>query len=60
MAAIWDPTDQQRAVNDGFKQELSAIASEYKHITDTGVPAINTLLKQHGVSVAITPDSRLP
>ena len=45
------PTDQQRAVNDGFKQELAAIAAEYKQITDKGLPAINTLLKQNGVAV---------
>ena len=54
------PTDQQVAVNNGFKQELAAIAAEYKQITDTGVPAVNALLKQNGVAVAIAPDSRVP
>src|SRR5262249_11581929 len=43
------PTDQQVAVNNGFKQELAAIAAEYKQIAETGVPAMNELLKQSGV-----------
>ena len=47
-------------MNDGFKQELAAIAAEYKQITDKGVPAINALLKQNGIAVTITPDSRVP
>jgi len=53
------PTDQQVAVNNGFKQELAAISVEYKKITDTDAPAINALLKQNGVAVTIAPDQRL-
>jgi hypothetical protein len=53
------PTDQQIAVNNGFKQELAAIAAEYKEITDTTVPAVNASLKQHGVDATITPESRV-
>jgi hypothetical protein len=53
------PTDQQVAVNDGFKQELAAIAAEYKEITDTGVPRLNFLLKQNGVDAVLTPEVRL-
>jgi hypothetical protein len=49
------PTDQQVAVNNGFKQELAAIAAEYKQITEKDAPAMNALLKQNGVSVAIVP-----
>jgi photosystem II stability/assembly factor-like uncharacterized protein len=49
------PTDQQVAVNNGFKAELAAIAAQYKQITDTEVPAMNALLKQNGVAVTITP-----
>lgn len=43
------PTAQQVAVNNGFKQELAAIAAEYKRLLDTDAPAFNTLLKQNGV-----------
>ena len=50
------PTDQQVAVNNGFKQELAAIATEYKQITDRDLPAIDARLKQSGVSVTIAPD----
>jgi hypothetical protein len=52
------PTDQQVAVNNGFKQELAAIAAQYKQITDTELPAMNTLLKQNGVTVTITAEPR--
>jgi len=52
------PTDQQVAVNDGFKQELAAIEAEYKQITDSEMPALNALLKQNGVDVTITPEPR--
>ena len=52
------PTDQQVAVNDGFKQELAAIAAEYKEITDTGVPQLNAVLKQNGVDAVLTPEMR--
>jgi hypothetical protein len=48
------PTDQQVAVNNGFKQELAAIAAEYKKTTETDLPAVNARLKQGGVDVAIT------
>jgi hypothetical protein len=49
------PTDQQVAVNNGFKQELSAISAEYKRITDTDLPSMNARLKENGVAVTITP-----
>jgi hypothetical protein len=52
------PTDQQVAVNDGFKAELAAIAAQYKQITDTELPAMNAQLKQNGVAVTITPAGR--
>jgi photosystem II stability/assembly factor-like uncharacterized protein len=54
------PTDQQVAVNNGFKTELAAIAAQYKQITDKDLPAMNALLKQNGVAVVIAPDARLP
>jgi hypothetical protein len=54
------PTDQQVAVNNGFKEELGAIAAEYKRITDNDLPAMNALLKQNSVSVTIAPESRVP
>lgn len=54
------PTDQQVAVNDGFKQELAAIAAQYKQITDQAVPAINGLLKQNGIDVVIAPTAAPP
>jgi hypothetical protein len=50
------PTDQQVAVNNGFKQELAAITADYKLITDKDLPAINARLKQSGVSVTIAPE----
>lgn len=49
------PTDQQVAVNNGFKEELAAIAAQYKQITDKDVPAINAQIKESGLSVVITP-----
>jgi hypothetical protein len=49
------PTDQQLAVNNGFKSELAAIAAQYKQITDKDLPAMNALLKQNGLAVTITP-----
>jgi hypothetical protein len=49
------PTDQQVEVNNGFKQELAAIAAEYKQITDKDLPAMNALLKQNGITVVIKP-----
>jgi hypothetical protein len=49
------PTDQQVAVNNGFKGELAAIAAQYKQIADTSVPAMNAQLKQTGLSAVITP-----
>jgi hypothetical protein len=54
------PTDQQVAVNNGFKTELAAIAAQYKQITDKDLPAINALLKQNGVAVTIAAEARLP
>ena len=54
------PTDQQVAVNDGFKQELSAIAAEYNRITDKDLPAMNATVKLNGIVVTITPESRGP
>ncbi len=53
------PTDQQVAVNSGFKQDLAAIAAEYKQITDKDLPAMNALLKQNGIAVVITPTARV-
>ena len=52
------PTDQQIAVNDGFKQELAAIAAQYKRIADTELPAMNALLKQNGVAVTIAAEKQ--
>jgi photosystem II stability/assembly factor-like uncharacterized protein len=52
------PTDQQVAVNNGFKSELAAIGAEYAQITDKAVPSINALLKQNGLSVVIKPPAR--
>jgi hypothetical protein len=52
------PTDQQVAVNNGFKQELAAIATQYKQITDKDLPATNALLKQNGIAVVISPAAR--
>jgi hypothetical protein len=49
------PTDQQVAVNNGFRSELEAIAAQYKALTDKDVPAMNALLKQNGVAVTIKP-----
>ena len=49
------PTDQQVAVNNGFKTELAAIAAQYQQITDKDVPAMNALLKQNGINVTIKP-----
>jgi photosystem II stability/assembly factor-like uncharacterized protein len=54
------PTDQQVAVNNGFKQELAAIADQYERMTDKDLPAMNALLKQNGVGVIITAESRPP
>ena len=42
-------------MNTGFKQELAAIAAEYKQIMDMEAPAINALLKKNGVTVVIKP-----
>ena len=49
------PTDQQVAVNNEFTQELAAIATQYKQITDKDLPATNALLKQNGIAVVIAP-----
>ena len=49
------PTDQQVAVNNGFKSELAAIAAQYKADCGQDVPAMNALLKQNGVAVTIKP-----
>ena len=58
------PTAQQLAVNAGFKQELAAIAAEYKRIVDVEAPAFSALLKQNGVAatpiVPSTPDADSP
>jgi hypothetical protein len=48
------PTDQQVAVNSGFKEELAAIAAQYKQIADSEVPTIDALLKKNGVETTIT------
>jgi photosystem II stability/assembly factor-like uncharacterized protein len=49
------PTAQQIAVNDGFRQELAAIAAEFRHIVDVDAPAFSGLLKQNGVASAAVP-----
>jgi hypothetical protein len=49
------PTDQQVAVNNGFKQDLAAIAAQYQGITDKDVPAMNAQLKQNGLTAVISP-----
>ena len=54
------PTDQQVAVNDGFKQELAAIAAQYKQIVDNDLPAMNASLQQNGVAVTITAEAHVP
>jgi hypothetical protein len=54
------PTDQQVAVNNGFKEELAAIAAQYKQIIDKDLPATNALLKQSGITVTISPAARAP
>jgi hypothetical protein len=46
------PTAQQIAVNEGFKQELAAIAAEFKHIVDVEAPAFSGLLKQNGTAIS--------
>jgi photosystem II stability/assembly factor-like uncharacterized protein len=43
------PTAQQVAVNAGFKQELAAVAAEYKKIVDAEAPAFGELLKRNGI-----------
>jgi hypothetical protein len=47
------PTAQQLAVNAGFKQELAAIAAEYKKIVDVEAPAFSALLKKNGVTAIV-------
>jgi hypothetical protein len=49
------PTAQQVAVNAGFKQELAAVAAEYKKIVDGDAPAFVELLKRNGVVTEIVP-----
>ena len=49
------PTAQQVAVNAGFKQELAAVAGEYKKIMDAEAPAFSELLKKNGVVADIIP-----
>jgi hypothetical protein len=49
------PTAQQVAVNAGFKQELAAIAAEYKRIVDVEAPAFTAMLKQNGVAASVIP-----
>jgi hypothetical protein len=49
------PTAQQVAVNAGFKQELAAIAVEYKKIIAADSPAFAELLKRNGVVTEIVP-----
>jgi len=48
-------TAQQVAVNAGFKQELAAVAAEYKKIVDGDAPAFVELLKRNGVVTEIVP-----
>jgi hypothetical protein len=49
------PTAQQVAVNAGFKQELAAVAAEYKKIIDADAPTFAELLKRNGVVTEIIP-----
>ena len=49
------PTAQQVAVNEGFRQQLAAIAAEFKHVVDVDAPAFTGLLKQNGVASASVP-----
>lgn len=49
------PTAQQVAVNAGFKQELAAVAGEYKKVVDTDAPAFAELLRRNGVVSDIVP-----
>ena len=49
------PTAQQVAVNAGFKQELAAVASDYKKIIDSDATGFVELLKRNGVATAILP-----
>jgi len=49
------PTAQQVAVNAGFKQELAAVAAEYKKIIDAEAPTFAELLKRNGVVTEIVP-----
>ena len=49
------PTAQQVAVNAGFKQELAAVAAEYKKIVDADAPTFAELLKRNGVVTEIIP-----
>jgi hypothetical protein len=45
------PTAQQIAVNAGFRQELAAIAAEYKHVVEVEAAAFSDVLRQYGVAV---------
>jgi hypothetical protein len=49
------PTAQQVAVNAGFKQELAAIAAQYKQLIDVDAPAFSALLKQNGIAETVVP-----
>jgi hypothetical protein len=49
------PTAQQVAVNAQFKQELAAIAADYKKIIDEDAPAFAALLKRNGVVASVVP-----
>jgi hypothetical protein len=49
------PTAQQIAVNEAFRQELAAIAADFKRIVDVDAPAFSALLKQNGVATALVP-----
>ena len=53
------PTAQQVAVNAGFKQDLAAIAAEYKKLVNSDAPAINALLKQNGIATTIAFEPRI-
>ena len=49
------PTAQQVAVNAQFKQELAAIAAEYKKIVDVEAAGFAAMLKRSGVGASIVP-----
>jgi photosystem II stability/assembly factor-like uncharacterized protein len=54
-AGDFPPTDQQRAVNEDFKQQLAQITAEFKQFMATDSAAFNATLKQNHLVAAIEP-----